>query len=237
MKGSELTGAFTLVDAGKNPKKVDAWDKDDAGAMAGVRQTLAEVSFTKPGDKRLPDTRHVKLPPTEGRLQTQPPQVDSHGKLTQDFGGRVRKVPTPHPAGASAAPPTPSSSSGPPPPPFPECLPHLLPPLQISVKNFMLEDPNCPGRTVLLFGRVGKDTFGPPRPAPPRPAPPRHLRGARRGAPPPPPPSTPLLLHPPPLAPLAALDYAAPLNAVQAFAIAMTSFSELSRRFGRGIPG
>eukprot|EP00908_Phaeocystis_cordata_P002684 Transcript_12929.p6 GENE.Transcript_12929~~Transcript_12929.p6 ORF type:complete len:134 (-),score=57.75 Transcript_12929:295-696(-) len=122
--------------------------------MAGVRQTLAEVSFTKPGDKRLPDTRHVKLPPTEGRLQTQPPQVDSHGKLTQDFGGRVRKI---------------------------------------SVKNFMLEDPNCPGRTVLLFGRVGKDTF--------------------------------------------ALDYAAPLNAVQAFAIAMTSFSELSRRFGRGIPG
>jgi tubby-related protein 1 len=159
IKASELTGAYTLVDTGKNPKKIDAWDKDDrGGASSGARQTLAEIHFSKPSDKRLPDLRNVKLGYNEGteeqRLQTMPPQVDSHGKLTQDFNGRVRKI---------------------------------------SVKNFILEDAARPGRCVILFGRVSKDTF--------------------------------------------ALDYCAPLSAMQAFAIAMTSFSELQRRFARGIPG
>ena len=88
IKASELTGAYTLVDTGKNPKKIDAWDKDDrGGASAGARQTLAEIHFSKPTDKRLPDLRNVKLGYSEGmeeqRLQTMPPQVDSHGKLTQ----------------------------------------------------------------------------------------------------------------------------------------------------------
>jgi len=159
IKASEMTGAYTLVDTGKNPKKIDAWDKDEggSGASAGARQTLAEVNFSKPTDKRLPDLRNVKLgygDRVEQRLQTMPPQVDSHGKLTQDFNGRVRKI---------------------------------------SVKNFILEDAAKPGRCVILFGRVSKDTF--------------------------------------------ALDYCAPLSAMQAFAIAMTSFSELQRRFARGIPG
>ena len=145
IKASELTGAYTLVDTGKNPKKIDAWDKDDrGGASSGARQTLAEIHFSKPSDKRLPDLRNVKLGYNEGteeqRLQTMPPQVDSHGKLTQarvhcihlrthcythrahtcthicvhtastlhihrtahtphtqDFNGRVRKIPNPNP--------------------------------------------------------------------------------------------------------------------------------------------
>lgn len=159
IKADELTGDYTLVDAGKNPKKIDAWDRDDkSGSPADARRTLAEIHFSKPGDKRLPDLRNVKLGYSEGvedqRLQTMPPQVDSHGKLTQDFNGRVRKI---------------------------------------SVKNFILEDAARPGRCVVLFGRVSKDTF--------------------------------------------ALDYCAPITAMQAFAIAMTSFSELQRRFAKGIPG
>ena len=87
IKASELTGVFTLVDSGTNPRKLDAWDKDEGGgASVGARQTLAEVSFAKPTDKRLPDLRHVKLPPTEQRLHTMPPQVDRDGKLTQVAG-------------------------------------------------------------------------------------------------------------------------------------------------------
>ena len=31
---------------------------------------------------------------------------------------------------------------------------------KISVKNFILEDAAKPGRCVILFGRVSKDTFG-----------------------------------------------------------------------------
>ena len=62
IKADELTGDYTLFDAGKNPKKIDAWDRDDkAGTPAGARRTLAEIHFSKPADKRLPDLRNVKL--------------------------------------------------------------------------------------------------------------------------------------------------------------------------------
>ena len=44
-----------------------------------ARRTLAEIHFSKPVDKRLPDLRNVKLGYSEGeeeqRLQTMPPQV------------------------------------------------------------------------------------------------------------------------------------------------------------------
>ena len=124
LKGAELAGSFTLVDAGMNPKKMTAWDKDDAvsgeagGRKAIARSELAAIAFSKPSDKRLPDVRAVKLN-TGRKLQTIPPKAEG-GKLIQDFDGRVTHV---------------------------------------SVKNFILEDAQAPGRTLLKFGRVGKDTF------------------------------------------------------------------------------
>lgn len=124
LKGAEMAGTFELVDAGMNPKKMTAWDKDDAvsgeagGRKAIARSELASIAFSKPSDKRLPDVRAVKLN-TGRKLQTIPPKAEG-GKLIQDFGGRVTHV---------------------------------------SVKNFMLEDAQAPGRTLLTFGRVGKDTF------------------------------------------------------------------------------
>lgn len=124
LKGAEMSGSFTLVDAGMNPKKMTAWDKDEAvsgeagGRKAIARSELASIAFSKPSDKRLPDVRAIKLN-TGRKLQTIPPKAEG-GKLIQDFGGRVTHV---------------------------------------SVKNFMLEDAQAPGRTLLTFGRVGKDTF------------------------------------------------------------------------------
>ena len=61
--------------------------------------------------------------------------------------------------------------------------------LKMSAATSHQQDPTQPGRCLMIFGRVAKDTF--------------------------------------------ALDYCAPLSAMQAFGIALTAFSEISRRFGR----
>ena len=61
--------------------------------------------------------------------------------------------------------------------------------LKMSAATSHQQDPTQPGRCLMIFGRVAKDTF--------------------------------------------ALDYCAPLSAMQAFGIGLTAFSELSRRLGK----
>ena len=53
LKSNSTGQEFTLYDNGKNPKKMDSWDKDEPGAK-GARKKLAAISFEKPADKRLP---------------------------------------------------------------------------------------------------------------------------------------------------------------------------------------
>jgi hypothetical protein len=130
LKSNSTGQEFTLYDNGKNPKKMDSWDKDEPGAK-GARKKLAAISFEKPADKRLPDARKVSVPAVgEGgvrnyeapvKLGSMPPKVKPGGKLSLDFGGRVTKI---------------------------------------SVKNFILHDAKeKPEESVMLFGRVAKDTF------------------------------------------------------------------------------
>ena len=101
LKSNSTGQEFTLYDNGKNPKKMDSWDKDEPGAK-GARKKLAAISFEKPADKRLPDARKVSVPAVgEGgvrnyeapvKLGSMPPKVKPGGKLSLDFGGRVTKI-------------------------------------------------------------------------------------------------------------------------------------------------